>query len=111
MKTSKFMHTRRKLLISTAAASLAYSLLPRIASATEARVIKKTIPSSGERLSVIGLGTSRTFDVSDSADSISPLVELMQARQGRFPELFDVISDGAGALVGLLLVVAITEPH
>jgi hypothetical protein len=34
------------------------------------------------------------------------LVELMQARNGRFPELFDVLSDGAGALAGLLLVVA-----
>ena len=34
------------------------------------------------------------------------LVELMQGRQGRIPELFDVLSDGAGALVGLLLVSA-----
>jgi VanZ family protein len=34
------------------------------------------------------------------------LVELMQARTGRIPELFDVLSDGAGALAGLLLVMA-----
>jgi len=89
MKTFKYTGTRRQFLKSTAAASLVYSLLPRIASATEARVIKKTIPSSGERLSVIGLGTSRTFDVSDSADSISPLVEVIQAFFDRGGQLID----------------------
>jgi VanZ family protein len=36
------------------------------------------------------------------------LVELMQARQGRIPELYDVLSDGAGALIGLLLIFAWT---
>jgi len=89
MKTPKYISTRRQFLKSTAAASLVYSLLPQIASATEAGVIKKTIPSSGERLSVIGLGTSRTFDISDSADSISPLVEVMQAFFHRGGQLID----------------------
>jgi len=89
MKTSKYTSTRRQFLKSTAAASLVCSLLPQIASATEARVIKKTIPSSGERLSVIGLGTSRTFDLSDSADSISSLVEVMQAFFDRGGQLID----------------------
>jgi len=89
MKTCKHNDSRRQFLKSTAAASLAYSILPRIASATEARVIKKTIPSSGERLSVIGLGTSRTFDVGGSESSISPLVEVIQAFFDRGGQLID----------------------
>jgi len=89
MKISKYDNSRRHFLKSTAAASLAYSLLPQIASAAEARVIKKTIPSSGERLSVIGLGTSRTLDVSTSESSISPLVEVIQAFFDRGGQLID----------------------
>jgi diketogulonate reductase-like aldo/keto reductase len=89
MKTCKYTNTRRQFLKSTAAASLAYSLLPQIVSATEARVIKKTIPSSGERLSVIGLGTSRTLDVSTSESSISPLVEVIQAFFDQGGQLID----------------------
>ncbi len=33
------------------------------------------------------------------------LVELLQARQGRFPEMMDIVTDGAGAAIALLLVV------
>jgi len=89
MKTFKYTNTRRQFLKSAAAASLAYSLLPQIASATASRVIKKTIPSSSERLSVIGLGTSRTFDVGTSESSISPLVEVIQAFFDRGGQLID----------------------
>ena len=89
MKTFKYNDARRQFLKSSAAGALAYSLLPRIASGAEAKVIKKTIPSSAERLSVIGLGTSRTFDVSDSADSIAPLVELMQVFFDQGGQLID----------------------
>jgi diketogulonate reductase-like aldo/keto reductase len=89
MKTSKCNDARRQFLKSTAAGALAYSLLPQIATGAEAKVIKKTIPSSAERLSVIGLGTSRTFDVSDSADSIAPLVELMQVFFDQGGQLID----------------------
>jgi diketogulonate reductase-like aldo/keto reductase len=55
------------------------SLAPGFALAAQSTAIKKTIPSSGERLSVIGLGTSRTFDVDSDHAVTSPLMEVMQA--------------------------------
>ena len=79
MKTFNSNNNRRHFLKSTAAASLAYSLFPQLAFGLEPKAIKKTIPSSSEQLSVIGLGTSRTFDVSTSENSISPLIEVIQA--------------------------------
>jgi len=55
------------------------SLAPGFTVAAESAVIRKTIPSSGERLSVIGLGTSRTFDVDSDNVIKSPLMDVMQA--------------------------------
>jgi diketogulonate reductase-like aldo/keto reductase len=78
MKTSENNFARRKFLKSSAAASLVYSFFPKMVFGAETKPIKKTIPSSDEQLSVIGLGTSRTFDVSTSENSISPLVEVIQ---------------------------------
>ena len=79
MKQFKDEFSRRQFLQTSTAASLMVSLAPGFALAADSAVIKKTIPSSGERLSVIGLGTSRTFDV-DSANAVtSPLMAVMQA--------------------------------
>ena len=39
----------------------------------------RPIPSTGERLPVIGLGTSRTHDVALDDDSLQPLQEVLQA--------------------------------
>lgn len=41
--------------------------------------IRKAIPSSGEQLAVIGMGTSRTFDISSDAALQSPLLEVVRA--------------------------------
>jgi len=71
--------SRRQFLQTSAAASLMLSSVPGFALAAESTVIKKTIPSSGERLSVIGLGTSRTFDVDSDQAVTSPLMAVMQA--------------------------------
>ena len=78
MKPIKFSSRRRKFLKASAAASLMNPLLVKEASGAESRVIKKIIPASGEQLSVIGLGTSRTFDVGSNLDSISSLVGVIQ---------------------------------
>ena len=40
--------------------------------------IRHAIPSTGETIPVIGLGTSRTFDVGDSEAELDRLVEVMQ---------------------------------
>ncbi|MGE5256137.1 MAG: aldo/keto reductase, partial [Hyphomicrobiales bacterium] len=46
----------------------------------ESRVpIQRSIPSTGERLPVIGMGTSGTFDVGDDPAARAPLAEVLQA--------------------------------
>jgi len=89
MKTHNYSYHRRIFLKSTCAASLIYSFLPKLASGAETQVIKKTIPSSGEKLSVIGLGTSRTFNINQDAESISPLIEVIQAFFDQGGQLID----------------------
>ncbi len=70
--------SRRGFIKSAAAVTLLSGLPARsIASATQA--INRPIPSSGERLAVIGLGTSRTFNVSADAASLSTLQPVLQA--------------------------------
>src|SRR5688500_5893641 len=49
---------------------------PRIP-ANEA-VMKRIIPSSGEKLPVVGLGTWQTFDVSESGAEREPLKEVLK---------------------------------
>ncbi|MEJ2178191.1 MAG: aldo/keto reductase [Gammaproteobacteria bacterium] len=88
---SKFENgfTRRNFLKSTCAASLACTFASPYTAANDPVAIKKMIPSSGEQLSVIGLGTSRTFDVDVSNVAESPLVEVMQAFFDRGGQLID----------------------
>jgi diketogulonate reductase-like aldo/keto reductase len=48
--------------------------------ATETRtMLKRRIPSSGEQIPVIGMGSSNTFDVEDSAAATAPLREVLEA--------------------------------
>ena len=79
MKLFNDEFSRREFLQTSAAASLMVSFVPGFALAAESTAIKKTIPSTGERLSVIGLGTSRTFNVDSDKAVTSPLMAVMQA--------------------------------
>ncbi|MBT8435505.1 MAG: aldo/keto reductase, partial [Gammaproteobacteria bacterium] len=81
--------TRRHFLKTTGAASLLCSLVPGHLVAADSAVIKKAIPSTGERLSVIGLGTSRTFNVDSTTAAKSPLLEVMQAFFDNHGQLID----------------------
>lgn len=78
---NKFDHivNRREFLKLASSASLAGTFAPALFAASEADVVKKKIPSTGEQLSVIGLGTSRTFDVDIDSIAQSPLVSVMRA--------------------------------
>lgn len=89
MSKHKHEFSRRQFLKTSGAASLMVSLVPEFAVAAESGIIKKTIPSSGERLSVIGLGTSRTFDVDSSNAVATPLLEVMQAFFNNEGQLID----------------------
>ena len=42
------------------------------------RLLLRTIPSSGERIPVIGMGTSRTFDL-EPDENLSQLMEVLEA--------------------------------
>jgi diketogulonate reductase-like aldo/keto reductase len=105
MKQLNDEFSRRQFLQTSAAASLMVSLAPGFALAAESAVIRKTIPSSGERLSVIGLGTSRTFDVDSDKAVTSPLMAVMQAFFDNDGQLIDSspMYGSAEAVTGALL--------
>ncbi|HVF35346.1 MAG TPA: aldo/keto reductase [Candidatus Saccharimonadia bacterium] len=65
--------TRRTLMAGLGVAALA----PRLAVAAN-DTIKRAIPSSGEAIPVIGLGTSGTFDVASDEGSLAPLREVLE---------------------------------
>lgn len=79
MSHNKYQFSRRQFLKSTCAASLLCTLAPETIAAMKSEVIHKKIPATGEPLSVIGLGTSRTFDVDSGIAMQSQLLQVMQA--------------------------------
>jgi len=53
---------------------------PRLPAAADDTLVRRAIPSSGQRIPVIGLGTARTFDVDpDNAAAMAPLEGVMRA--------------------------------
>ena len=79
--------SRRALLKILCAAGFAAGGSPSWLLAKSRQAIKKPIPHSGEMLPVIGMGSSRTFDVSEA-----------QARSALLPVL-QAFFDGGGALI------------
>ncbi len=67
---------KRSLNLALAAAGVSASPWPLLAASQT--LIRKSIPASGELLPVIGMGTSRTFDVSDDPDTLKQLTEVLQ---------------------------------
>ena len=79
--------SRRSLLKILCAAGLAAGSCPSWLLAKSRQAIKKPIPLTGEKLAVIGMGSSRTFDVSEA-----------QARSALLPVLRAFFDEG-GALI------------
>ncbi len=67
------MINRRDLVLGTAALGIA----GRSAAAPPSAAIYRPIPSTGELLPVIGMGTSRTFDVGEDATARAPLAAVV----------------------------------
>lgn len=61
---------------------------PRRSAAAEALMLKRKIPSSGEELPVIGLGTSGVFDVGGGSAERAPLTQVLK-----------ILTDTGGALL------------
>lgn len=71
------MWSRRRVLHTGCAAMIA-AISPRLKAATAAPITRR-IPSSGEQLPVIGMGTSRTFDAGTDAAARAKLAEVLKA--------------------------------
>jgi aryl-alcohol dehydrogenase-like predicted oxidoreductase len=91
------MVTRRALLKDTAAAGTAMALLPRLLQAQSGtEIIKRAIPSSGEELPIVGLGSSATFSSMARREDVSALREVMRALIDNGGSVFDT-APGYGA--------------
>jgi aryl-alcohol dehydrogenase-like predicted oxidoreductase len=71
--------SRRTFIRTAAALSAGLALAPRWLAGASRDPIQRSIPSSGERLPVIGMGTSGTFDVGDDPGARARLAEVLQA--------------------------------
>ena len=79
---------RRDILRIGGAAGLTASLPPSLSWAAESPVIQRAIPKSGEKLPIVGVGTSRVFDIDDDPAAWAQ-------RQAVLQQLFD----GGGRLI------------
>ncbi len=90
------MLTRRQYLRNTALAGAALTLPPGLLQALEGDIIKRTIPSTGEELPVVGLGSSATFRTVAQSDDVSALREVLTTLFENGGTLFDT-APGYGA--------------
>ncbi|MEX2242087.1 MAG: aldo/keto reductase [Burkholderiales bacterium] len=87
------MTTRRELLLGMAGAGGMLALDPRSVLASEARLITRAIPATGERLPIVGLGGSATFaQVARSEDATA-----LRAVLGKMVQLGGTVFDTAPA--------------
>ena len=73
------MRLRRRAILQTLAAGAAVAALPRWATAQPASLVTKPIPSSGEALPVVGLGTWITFNVGNDVAARDACAGVMRA--------------------------------
>ena len=91
------MFTRRDWLRSTAAAGAALSLNPRLLRAFEGRnLLTRAIPSSGEQVPIIGLGSSATFRRVAGTEDVSALRDVLKTFTDNGAKIFDT-APGYGA--------------
>ena len=97
--------SRRRFLASTAATGLAVAIPGLNQAAVSGVPIRKPIPATGEPLTVIGLGTYRTFQIDPAQALDSPLVEVLQTFFDRGGQVIDSspMYGSAEAVTGHLL--------
>ncbi len=84
------MTTRRDLLRCTVAAAAALALHPRAARGLAAgELIERAIPGTGEKLPIIGLGSSATFRSMADDENVSDLREVMRTLLEHGGKVFD----------------------
>ena len=90
------MSTRRAFLHRVALLT-ALAALPGMLLRAQEALATRAIPSTGERLPVIGLGTSRTHDVSLDDESLRPLLEVLQTFVNGGARVIDTAPSYGGA--------------
>jgi aryl-alcohol dehydrogenase-like predicted oxidoreductase len=97
--------TRRSFLGTVGTLTSAMLLPPQRLWAEEGRIRLRPIPSSGERMPVMGMGTSRTFDVQGDAATMEQLAQVMAAFFDNGGRLIDSspMYGSAESVVGKLL--------
>lgn len=83
------MYTRRDWLRLTAAAGTALAIHPRFLQAQDAPMITRAVPSTGEALPIIGLGSSATFSRVARSDDVSALRSVLTALLDNGGSVFD----------------------
>jgi aryl-alcohol dehydrogenase-like predicted oxidoreductase len=71
--------SRRTFIMTTAAVAAGALFTPERPAAENRAAIQRVIPSSGEQLSVIGMGTSGTFDVGSAPEARAGLAEVLKS--------------------------------
>ena len=90
------MYTRREWLRLTAAAGTALAIHPRLLQAQDAPMITRAVPSTGEELPIIGLGSSATFSRVARSEDVSALRGVLTTLLDNGGSLFDT-APGYGA--------------
>jgi len=104
-KLTHFNLQRRQLLQALVALGLSSPLASDLIQAASQDLIQKKIPSSGELLPVIGMGTSRTFDALYDDDLLNKLQLVMQSFFDKQGSLIDSspMYNSSEEVTGLLL--------
>ncbi len=89
------------------AASTTFALKPQslFAQSNNTDLLTKPIPSSGERIPLIGIGTARRYDVASSEEELEPLREVLRNFPGLGGSLIDTAPSYGNAeiVVGALM--------
>ncbi len=81
--------SRRKLIKAICVTAAALNIAPQTLFAASRNKITKTIPATGEKVAVMGVGTSRTFDIDTDDLRDSQLFDVMQAFFDNSGQLID----------------------
>ena len=90
------MITRRKYLTNSALAGAALTLPPGLLQALEGDLITRAIPSTGEEIPIVGLGSSATFRTVAQSDDVSALRDVLRTLLENGGSVFDT-APGYGA--------------
>ncbi len=90
------MLTRRKYLKNSVLAGAALTLPGSLLQALEGDIITRAIPSSGEKLPIVGLGSSATFRTVAQSDDVSALRDVLRTLLENGGSVFDT-APGYGA--------------